>query len=126
MSADGKKVYYLERSTVSLQAVVSGKLYAVDLESGQRERLLPDFPMQYYSVSPDGKRVVFVSDDPAGRSPAWMATLDGRSGPRRLTSMDTVRAIFGAKGEEVKSASLWADCAATDRQSLLRPGGAEC
>jgi hypothetical protein len=36
-------------------------LWAADPQSGQRRRLLPDFQMEHYNVSYDGRRVVFVS-----------------------------------------------------------------
>ena len=101
LSADGKKVYYLAREG-SVQ-VVSGKLGVVDLESGQRDRLLPDFQMQHYSISADGKYVVFVRDDLAGHTPVWMAALDGRTVPRCLTSIDAVHAFFGAADEVIFS-----------------------
>ena len=84
-SADGKKLYYLTRARAS-GADVSGELWVANLETGKRQRLLPDFLMQHYSVSPDGKRVVFVRRDDGGRSPVWLATLDGSSPPRRLAS----------------------------------------
>ena len=67
---------------------MSGELWVADLESGQRQRLLPDFLMQHYTISADGQRVVFVGPDDAGRSPVWLAALDGRSAPRQVTAID--------------------------------------
>jgi Tol biopolymer transport system component len=52
--------------------------------------------MQHYSISVDGQRVVFVGADDAGRSPVWLAALNGRSAPRRVTPRDASRAFFGA------------------------------
>ena len=43
LSRDGKKLYYLVRSRES-RAFQPGRLWVADLESGSRERLLPDFP----------------------------------------------------------------------------------
>jgi eukaryotic-like serine/threonine-protein kinase len=98
-SGDGKKLYYLLRSGGS-RGFMSGELWVADLDSGQRRRLLSDFLMQHYGVSPNGARVVFVAADASGQSSVWVATLDGRSAPRRLTSMDAVRgALFGADDE---------------------------
>ena len=68
----------------------------MDLESGQRQRLLPGFLMQHYTISRDGQRVVFVSANDKGRLGVWLATLDGRSAPRQLTSSDGLQAFFGA------------------------------
>src|SRR5206468_3761949 len=57
-SADGKKLYFLVRSEHS-RHYISGNLYVVDLESGKRDQLLPNFLMQAYDISGDGKRIVF-------------------------------------------------------------------
>ena len=78
---------------------VSGELWAVDLESGARERLLPEFLMEHYSLAPDGPSIVFIALDDAGHSPVWIAPLDGSSPPRKLTSLDCVRALFGAEND---------------------------
>ena len=83
VSPDGKKLYYLLRAG-GARHFVSGELWVADLESGQRQRLLPDFLMQHYTISADGQRVVFVVADEAGRSPVWLAALDGRSAPRQV------------------------------------------
>ena len=62
-----------------------------DLESGQHQRLLPNFLMQHYAISADGKEVVFIVADDTGRSPVWVAPLDGRIAPRQITN-NTVNA----------------------------------
>jgi serine/threonine protein kinase len=81
-SPDGKKLYYLVRSTES-RHFVSGALWRLDLDSGKSDPLLPDVLMQSYNVSPDGRRVVFIGDDADGHSP----TARGRSGwPIRTTA----------------------------------------
>jgi Tol biopolymer transport system component len=97
VSPDGKKLYYLLRA-VGARHFVSGELWVADLESGQRQRLLPDFLMQHYAISADGQRVVFVASDDTGRSPVWWAALDGRSAPRQVTTNDGRKAQFGAGG----------------------------
>jgi Tol biopolymer transport system component len=97
-SADGKKLYYLLRSR-SNRRFVSGELWVADLETGRQERLLSEFLMEHYSVSRDGNRIVFAAIDEMGHSPVWLATLDGTSAPRRLSSIDAVRTFFGANGD---------------------------
>ena len=71
----------------------SGDLWVTDLESGQRQRLLPDFQMQHYTISSDGQRVVFTGVDEKGRTPVWLASLNGRTGrggsPRWTAGMRT-------------------------------------
>jgi len=100
ISPDAKKLYYLVRSG-GLRNWIAGALWVADLESGQRQRLLPDFLMQGYSISRDGRRVVFSAVDETGHTPVWLASLDGRTTPRRLTNMDGGRPFFGAPGEVV-------------------------
>jgi Tol biopolymer transport system component len=102
VSPAGRKVYYLVRAG-GARNFLSGGLWAVDLDSGQRQRLLPDYQMLHYSVSADGERVVFVAVDGSGRTPVWLAPLDGRTAPRRLTAIDGALAYFGAPGEIVFS-----------------------
>jgi Tol biopolymer transport system component/predicted Ser/Thr protein kinase len=98
-STDGKKLYYLSSPVTQFFVSGHGDLWVANLETGQTERLLPDFRMAHYKVSDDGKRVVFVRRDETGHSPVWLATLDGSSPPRRLSSLDAVTAFFGANGE---------------------------
>jgi Tol biopolymer transport system component len=98
LSADGKSLYYLQRSQAN-RRFVSGELWRTATESGRRERLLPDFLMEHYDVASDGRRVVFVSIDTAGRSGVWLATLDNSVPPRRLASFDVVvRTLFDPAG----------------------------
>jgi Tol biopolymer transport system component len=97
-SSDGRTLYYLVRSHMS-RRFVSGELWAAHLETGHVSRLLPDFVMEQYNVSPDGKRVVFQGIDDSGRSVVWLAPLDGSTPPRRVASQEYVaRAIFDPKG----------------------------
>ena len=100
VSPDGRKLHYLVRGGGARNSATGG-LWAADLESGQRQRLLPDFQMQHYSISADGQRVLFVAWDDAGRTPVWLAALNGRTAPQQLTTMDGWVAFFGAPGEVV-------------------------
>jgi Tol biopolymer transport system component len=97
ISPDGKKLYYLIRAG-GPRHFVHGELWVADLGSGHRQRLLPDFLMQHYAVSADGQRVVFVASDDTGRSSVWLAALNGRSVPRRVTANDGRKAYFVAGG----------------------------
>lgn len=94
ISADGKRLYYLLRAGAS-RHFVRGEFWVADLESGQRQRLLPDFLMQHFAISSDGQRVVFVRADDTGRYPAWLAALNSSSPPRQVTTKDASRAYFG-------------------------------
>ena len=100
ISPDGNKLYYLVRAG-GVRNWMSGGLWVADLTSGQRRRVLPDLLMQHYSISADGQRVVFVAVDDTGRTPVWLASLDGRTAPRQLSTIDSSQAFFGAPGEVV-------------------------
>jgi len=102
ISPDGTKLYYLVREGGST-SFIAGGLWGMDLASGQKQRLLPDFQMQHYTISSDGKRVVFAAVDENGHTPVWLASLNGQTSPRQLTSVDSPTAFFGAPGEVVFS-----------------------
>jgi len=102
ISPDGKKLYYLVR-IFGARSWISGGLWVADLESGQRERLLPNSRMQQYSISRDGQRVVFVAVDENGHTSVWLASLNQRTPPRRLGTLDGGMAYFGSPGEVVFS-----------------------
>jgi Tol biopolymer transport system component len=97
-SPDGKKLYFLLRSRAN-RHYVSGELWVAALETGQRERLFPDFLLGDYSISPDGNRIVFVAIGEKGDSRLWLGWLDGRTAPRCLSSAAVIRAFFGSNGE---------------------------
>ena len=97
-SGDGRTLYYLVRSRAS-HRFVSGELWSASLETGHATRLLPDYLTEHYNVSPDGKRVVFLSVDESGHSQLWLAPLDASSPPRRLASPEYAdRALFDPHG----------------------------
>jgi Tol biopolymer transport system component len=87
-SPDGKKLYYmLRRRGVSATEFASpGELWAADLESDRKERLLPGFLASGYDISPDGRRVVYSAVDKTGHTRLWLASLDLRSSPRQFQS----------------------------------------
>jgi Tol biopolymer transport system component len=65
-SADGARVYYLLRRTSTPAAV---ELMMVDVASGATDRLLPDFSVLDYDISPDERYVVFTTTARAERKP---------------------------------------------------------
>ena len=97
-SRDGARLYYLLRSGPA-RAFWSGELWMMDLASGRRERMLPDFVMTHYDLSSDGKRLLFTALDAGGKSRLWLASLDGRFSPRSLSragAPQEYRGFFGA------------------------------
>jgi hypothetical protein len=57
--------------------------------------------MANYSISADGRRVVFTSAGSASDDGIWVADLDRRTPPRQLTRGGEFRAFFGGPGEIV-------------------------
>jgi eukaryotic-like serine/threonine-protein kinase len=101
ISPDSTKVYYLVRVRgAGAQAFLRGGLWETELATGQRRQLLPDFKIKHYSISPDGRRVLFVAADEQGRTPVWIAPLDGRTPPSKITTMNSGPAFFGT-GDEI-------------------------
>jgi len=57
-----------------------------DVATGTTERVLPGYAMQDYTISPDGKEVVFAKADASGHTGLWVVALNHRSAPRHLES----------------------------------------
>jgi hypothetical protein len=71
----------------------------VELDSGRRERLLPDFVMAHYHVSVDDQRVLYSVPSENGKFAIWLASLDRRFPPRQLIVADSERSFLTAQGE---------------------------
>jgi eukaryotic-like serine/threonine-protein kinase len=96
-SPDGKRLYFLVRATgTGGYHEAPGALWVLNLDTGERQRLLPDSLMEHFSLSRDGQRVVFVSNQNDGRGAVWIASLDGRSAPRSIPTGHLLHAFFGA------------------------------
>jgi eukaryotic-like serine/threonine-protein kinase len=98
ITSDGKSLYYLQQSPTAARNYVNGELWRADLESGRLELALPGVLMSHYSLSRDGKRVVYATDLPAPGG-VWIADLDQRTPPRQLTNGGEYRAFFGPPGK---------------------------
>lgn len=102
-SSDGNSLYFL----MSNGQTRGNELWRDDLASGKEERLLPGYAMESYSVSRDGKEVVFAMKDQSGamkdqsgvmkdqsgamkdqsgQSSLWIAPTNRRSSPVRISS----------------------------------------
>jgi len=97
-SSDHKRLYYLQRSNAN-RRFVSGELWTTNRENGTRRRLLPDFLMEHYAVSADGKHVLFITADATRHAPLWIGTTDGSVPPRLLVNQDSSRALYAPDGE---------------------------
>jgi len=92
----GRRVYYLER-----RSALSGEtdLRALDLATGNAERLLPGISVKDFDVSTDEREVAYTIDSD-GESQIWLASLDRRSAPRKVTTSGDL-VSFGAADELV-------------------------
>ena len=78
------------------------ELWIADLDSGRSEALLPGFSLvggQPYSISPDGRYVVFSARNGDGTEQLWSAPLDRRSPPLLIPNADGNWPLFGPNGE---------------------------
>ena len=95
----GDRMFYLMRT--GSRGYASGELWSLNLGTGEKERALPGRVMANYSISADGRRVVFTSGGSASDDGIWVADLDRRTPPRQLTRGGEFRAFFGSPGEIV-------------------------
>jgi serine/threonine protein kinase len=98
LSPDGKKVYYLQR-TRNAHSYFSGELWVSDVATGAAERLFPSLVLTHFSISQDGKKVVFATEQGQARSGIWIGWLDRTQSPRQLTFGGEDRAFFGRPGQ---------------------------
>ncbi len=98
--ADGKRLCYLvlDERGGDLLTGDRGELWMAETDTGRRQRLLPGTKLRSYDVSPDGKRIVYVSPDAKGQSRLWIASLDRRFPPRQVLPDQVNSAYFGAEG----------------------------
>jgi len=97
--ADGR-MFYLVRTSLS-RGQTTGELWSVNVNSGNRQRVLPGVLIANYSLSHDGRTVVFSASGSEAGDGIWIADLERRTPPRRLFPGTELRAFFGAPGEIV-------------------------
>jgi eukaryotic-like serine/threonine-protein kinase len=99
MTASGDRMFYLMRT--GARGYASGELYSMNAATGETAPAVPGRVMANYSISHDGRRVVFTSAESLSGDGVWIADLDRRTPPRQLTHNGEFRAFFGAPGEIV-------------------------
>lgn len=98
LSPDGSRVYFLKRTPGS-HSYFSGELWVSDLKSGNPQRLFPDLLITHFSISQDGTKVAFATEQGQARSGIWIAWLDQTQPPRQLTFEGGDRVFFGKPGQ---------------------------
>ena len=95
-SPEGSRIFFFGRRNPNEPE----DLWYEDLNSGSAERPVPGMTIAHsYDVSPDGKHIVFDSNDAQGVDRLWVASLDRRQPPRLLESeFPETLAVFGPTG----------------------------
>ncbi len=95
-SADAKTLYYLTRH----QPSASGReLWRMNVDSGKAEAVFPEISMFAYDISPDGKRVVYATATPSGKSQLWLAPIDRSAPAKRIGQSGELSPHFGPRGQ---------------------------
>jgi Tol biopolymer transport system component len=97
ISGDAKRVYCLVDKAGEPHPL---GVTVVDLASGAIERILTDFPVVDFNLSPDGQLIAFTTITTSGEHQIWTAPLDRRSSPR-LVVASADRPIFRSARELV-------------------------
>ncbi|MGB8478433.1 MAG: winged helix-turn-helix domain-containing protein [Acidobacteriaceae bacterium] len=77
------------------------ELWRTTVESGKSEPVFPGISMLGFDVSPDGKRVVYVTSAPGGKTQLWLAPVDRSSPPSRVGNVGGLSPHFGPNGQIV-------------------------
>jgi Tol biopolymer transport system component len=101
VSADGKRMFYVRRQGENYTRVgfASGELWMTELATGANQHLLPGIFVSSFEISGDGKQIVYSVDESGKDSEIWLAPVDGRSPPRRLSSNGALFPHFGEGGD---------------------------
>jgi DNA-binding winged helix-turn-helix (wHTH) protein/Tol biopolymer transport system component len=97
-SQDDSLLYYL------LQRHPEGsdpELWRTTVESGKSEPVFPGISMFGFDISQDGKRVVYVTSAPGGKTQLWLAPVDRSSPPQRVGNVSGLSPYFGPNGQIV-------------------------
>lgn len=95
---DGNTLYYLVRGGPA-RSFISGELWSADLVSGRREQVFPGLFVTHYSLSRDGKEIVFSVIDEHDESSVWTGPTDRSAPPRQLIAAGAHWPYFGRPGE---------------------------
>jgi Tol biopolymer transport system component len=83
-SADGRTLLYVSQKQLRNLDRQGGELWAVDVASGRRQRLMSGFRIVTYAVSHDGRFVAASVRDGDGQPHIWVAPADGHAPPTRV------------------------------------------
>jgi Tol biopolymer transport system component len=95
---DGKQLLYKVVSSLG-DYPLPGRLWATNLDAGRSDEVTPGIQIIDYDISVDGQQVVFEAADARGTSRIWLARVDGRLAPRRMSDVEGRQPRFGPGGE---------------------------
>ena len=75
------------------------ELWRTNIESGKSEAVFSGISMLGFDLSPDGKRVVYVTSAPGGKTQLWLAPLDRSSPATRVGNVSGISPHFGPNGQ---------------------------
>jgi Tol biopolymer transport system component len=90
-SADGRKLYYLERRASATRAPVEQRgthweLWEANLAPERRIRLFGDFQISSFNIGADGDTLLFAAWNSKAKSEGiWIGSLEGRFPPRQVS-----------------------------------------
>jgi Tol biopolymer transport system component len=87
------------RRVTGSHSYFSGELWVSDVATGAEERVFAGLVLTHFSISQDGEKVVFTTEQGQARSGIWVGWLDGTQAPRQLTFGGEYRAFFGRPGQ---------------------------
>ena len=85
-SRDGKRIYYIMTKGLLDEA----ELWVKNLETDVADRVFPGYPIDAFSVSADGTRIVFTMTDRDGHIGLWMGDTSHLQAPRRLSDANVI------------------------------------
>lgn len=91
----GRSLYYVSRTEAS-RGQTSGELWSVDLQSGRRQAVLPGMVVTNYSLSRDGRWLLFTSAAARGGDGVWVVDAARETPPKRLARGSDMRAFFAS------------------------------
>jgi Tol biopolymer transport system component len=98
LSPDGKRLYYLQRSPAS-KSFLTGELYVTEVDAGRPVRLIPGVTVAHYSLSHDGKKLVFTPEMGGEKTGVWTIDVEGLQPPRQISRSVAYRVFFSKPGE---------------------------
>jgi DNA-binding winged helix-turn-helix (wHTH) protein/Tol biopolymer transport system component len=100
LDPSGRLLYYVLRTDAS-RGQTSGELWSLDLQSGHRRAALPGMIVSNYSLSRDGRSLLFTSSGAKGGDGVWVVDAGREAPPRRLAQGTDLRAFFTSPDEFV-------------------------